>query len=150
MARAWVFQRPEQVATMVQDDEIERIAVDCVIALLRADGWEVVSVEAENRGFDLIAKKCNAADPLASIQVRFIEVKGRAGVGEVALTTNEYKTAERLGDDYWLYVVYNCAAKPDVHRIQNPARLAWEPIVRVEHYHIGATAILKQEEARPC
>ena len=28
---------------------------------------------------------------------RFIEVKGRASVGEVALTINEYKTAKRLG-----------------------------------------------------
>jgi len=38
-----------------------------------------------------------------------IEVKGRAAVGEIALTANEYKTALRLGDAYWLYVVSNCA-----------------------------------------
>jgi len=35
-------------------------------------------------------------DPKTAIEVRFVEVKGRAGVGEVALSSNEYKTAERL------------------------------------------------------
>ena len=146
IGRAWVLPHPEraspQMAPMVQDDEIERIAVDFVTKLLEADGWKVKSVESENRGFDLIATRCDLANPLASLGVRFIEVKGRSGVGEVALTTNEYKTAERLGNDYWLYVVYNCATKPEVHRIQNPSRLAWEVIVKVEHYHIGAAKIL--------
>jgi hypothetical protein len=53
--------------------------------------------------------------PKTAIEMRFIEVKGHAGVGEVALTANEFKTAERLKGDYWLYVVYNCASKPEVH-----------------------------------
>ena len=72
----------------------------------------------------------------------FIEVKGRAQVGEVALTSNEFKTAQRLQDDYWLYVVYNCATSPALHAIQNPARLGWQPMVTVEHYHVGADEIL--------
>lgn len=55
--------------------------------------------------------------------MRFIEVKGRASIGEVALTTNEYKTAERLKGDYWLYVVFNCDSSPEVHTIQDPVRL---------------------------
>src|SRR2546426_9269500 len=41
---------------------------------------------------------------------RSIEVKGRAAVGEIALSSNEYKTAERLKKDYWLYAVFNCGA----------------------------------------
>ena len=60
-------------------------------------GWQVESVEAENRGFDLISRRPHPEDPKTFIEVRFIEVKGRAGVGEIALTANEYKTAERLG-----------------------------------------------------
>ena len=32
---------------MVRDDEIERIAVECVIAHEEARGWQVESVEAE-------------------------------------------------------------------------------------------------------
>ena len=33
------------------------------------------------------------------IKTRFIEVKWRAAVGEIALTANEYKTAQRLDED---------------------------------------------------
>jgi nanoRNase/pAp phosphatase (c-di-AMP/oligoRNAs hydrolase) len=74
-------------------------------------------------------------------------VKGRAGVGEVALTTYEYKTAERLKKDYSLYVVFNCASTPELHKIEDPARLGWKPIVKIEHYHVGAQAILKAANA---
>ena len=67
-------------------------------------------------------------------------------MGEVALSANEYKTAQRLGTDYWLYVVYNCAEAPELHAIHDPARLRWKPVVRVEHYHLGATEILRGRE----
>lgn len=144
--RAWVLPHPErtspEIARMVSNEEIERIAVAEVIKHEEARGWKVVSVEKENRGFDLISRQPHPEDPETAIAVRFIEVKGRSTVGEVALTTNEYKTAERLKQDYWLYVVFNCAANPEIHVIQNPVRLGWEPLVKIEHYHIGAAKIL--------
>jgi len=59
--RAWVMPHPERtnpnIAPMVRDDEIERIAVDAVIAYEEARGWRVQSVEKDNRGFDLISRK---------------------------------------------------------------------------------------------
>lgn len=131
---------------MVRDEEIERIAVDTVIAHEEARGWQVESVESENRGFDLISRRTHPEDPKTFVEVRFIEVKGRAAVGEVALSSNEYKTAERLKDDYWLYVVFNCATKPEVHIVQDPARLGWEPVRIVERYHVRAEEILKASE----
>ena len=148
--RAWVLPHPERtspsIAPMVRDEEIERIAVEAVIAYEEARGWKVVSVEKENRGFDLISRKPHLEDPETAVDVRFIEVKGRSAVGEVALTTNEYKTAERLKKDYWLYVVFNCATTPEIHDIQDPARLGWEPILRIEHYHVGAEKILGESK----
>ena len=78
--------------------------------------------------------------------MRFIEVKGRAHVGEVALTSNEFKTAERLKDDFWLYVVFNCATDPECHVVRNPAKMGWKPVRVVEHYHVGAQAILQAEQ----
>ena len=48
----------------------------------------------------------------------------------------------QVSNDYWLYVVFGCGAIPTLNVIQNPARLGWEPIVRVEHYHVNAKAIL--------
>jgi len=144
--RAWVLPHPErtspEMAAMVSDREIERIAVEAVIAYEEARGWLVVSVEKENRGFDLISRKPHPEDPNTAIAVRFIEVKGRSRVGEVALTTNEYKTAERLKKDYWLYVVFNCASTPEVRPIQDPVQLGWEALVKIEHYHVDAEKIL--------
>jgi hypothetical protein len=131
---------------MVRDDEIERIAIQAVIAHEESRGWRVTSVEAENRGFDLISRRPHPEDPETAIEVRFIEVKGRAGIGEVALTTNEFKTAERLKKDFWLYVVFNCGSTPQLRIVQDPARLGWEPLVIIEHYHVAAKAILEASQ----
>lgn len=148
--RAWVLPHPErnspEIAPMVRNDEIEKTAVQAVVAYEEARGWEVESVEADNRGFDLISRKPHPEDPQTAIEVRFIEVKGRATVGEVALTTNEYKTAERLKEDYWLYVVFNCSTEPEVHTVRDPAQLGWEPLVTIEHYHVGSEEILEAEK----
>lgn len=145
--RAWALPHPERtsprIAPMVRDEEIERIAVQAVVAHEKARGWKATSVEKDNRGFDLISRKPHPEDPDTAIEVRFIEVKGRASVGEVALTTNEYKTAERLKKDYWLYVVFNCESTPQIHIVQDPARLGWEPLVKIEHYHVAAQKILE-------
>lgn len=147
---AWVLPHPERTSpglvAMVRDEEIEKIAIQKVIETEEAKGWIVKSVEKENRGFDLISRRTHPEDPETAIEVRFIEVKGRAGVGEIALSSNEYKTAERLKKDYWLYVVYNCGSNPEIHLIQDPARLGWEPIVKVELYHIGAERILEVKQ----
>ncbi|PSB02356.1 helicase-related protein [Merismopedia glauca] len=145
--RAWVLPHPERlapdVAPMVSDAEIERIAVNAAIAHEEAQGWQVESVESENRGFDLISRQPHPEDPKTAIAVKFIEVKGRSRVGQVALTANEYRTAHRLKQDYWLYVVFNCALEPEIHPIRDPAKLDWETLVKVEHYHVGADKILR-------
>ena len=149
LGTAWVLPHPDrkkpEVANMVADPEIEKIAVQAVMAHEEARGWKVQSVENENRGFDLISRKPHPEDPQTAMEVRFIEVKGRARVAEIALTTNEYKTADRLKKDYWLYVVFNCASEPEIHVVQEPARLGWKPIVKVEHYQVSADVILQSE-----
>ena len=149
LGSAWVLPHPDReqpaVRNMVSDPEIERIAVQAVIAYEEARGWRVESVEQDNRGFDLISRKPHPEDPATAIGLRFIEVKGRSEVGEIALTTHEYKTAQRLQQDYWLYVAFNCATFPEVHLIHDPARMGWKPVVRVEHYHVQANEILRSE-----
>jgi hypothetical protein len=81
---AWVLPHPERakpdVATLVRDDEVEQVAIDAVVAYERARGWEVESVEKDNRGFDLISRRPHPEDPKTAIEVRFIEVKGRSAV----------------------------------------------------------------------
>ena len=122
---------------------IERIAVQAAIAFEESRGWKVEIVESETRGFDLISRRASSRASREPIETKFIEVKGRAAVGEIALTANEYKTAQRLGEDYWLYVVFNCASQPQVTLIQNPARFDWEPLSKIDCYRIGAETILK-------
>jgi superfamily II DNA or RNA helicase len=122
---------------------IERIAVQAAVAFEEARGCQVESVESDTRGFDLISCRVFSITEGKRIETRFIEVKGRAAVGEIALTANEYKTAQRLGDDYWLYVVFNCASQPQVSIIQNPARFDWEPLSKIDCYRLGSETILK-------
>jgi superfamily II DNA or RNA helicase len=147
LGRAWVLPHPERnspgIAPMVRDEEIERIAVQVAMEYERAQGWVVESVETESRGYDLLSRKPHPSEPGVFVAARFVEVKGRAGVGEVALSANEYRTAQRLGDDFWLYVVFDCGTTPSLNTIQNPATLGWEPVVRVEQYHVAAKAILE-------
>jgi superfamily II DNA or RNA helicase len=144
--QAWVLPHPERTApdfiSMVRDEVIEHRAVEEAMRYERSRGWSVESVESENRGFDLISRSPDALNA----KVRFIEVKGRASIGEVALTDNEYKTADRLKDDYWLYVVYNCATLPELHAVKDPTRMDWVPRVRIEHYLVNPESILQFEQ----
>ena len=148
--RAWVLPHPERhtpdLAPMVRDEEIERIAVAAVIAYEQKHGRQAVSVEQENRGFDLVSRRFHPEDPQTAVEIRFIEVKGRAGVGEVALTPNEYQKARVLEKEYWLYVVFNCATTPEIYVIQDPARLGWEPLGQVAHFRIKPEVIKAEAE----
>jgi superfamily II DNA or RNA helicase len=148
---AWVLPHPDRsapgIAPMVRDEEIERVAIQAVVAHEEARGWVVESVEKDNRGFDLISRRPHPEDPKTAMEVRFIEVKGRASVGEIALTGNEYNTAQRLKGDYWLYAVFNCGSTPQLHIVQNPATLGWTAIVKVEHYSVSAQSIREASNA---
>ena len=137
---ALVLPHPERenFAPMVRDEEVERIAMEEAMRYERERGWLPEDVSAENRGFDILSRHPESGS------VRFIEVKGRAGTGPVVLTRNEYKTAERLRADYWLYVVFDCATTPRLTAIPDPVRLAWDPVVRIEHYQIEAELIERE------
>lgn len=141
LGRAWVLPHPERnnyrFAPMRRDDEVERIAVEVATRSLVNEGYIVESVESQNLGYDLKARKSDPKDPLIASSIRFVEVKGRAYKGEIALTQNEFKTSERLKQDYWLYVVFQCATdEPSLNILRDPARLRWEAISTVEHYRL--------------
>jgi len=71
--RAWVLPHPERmspgIAPIVRDEEIERIAVQAVIAHEEARGWKVEKVEKDNRGFDLISRKPHPEDPQTRLKL---------------------------------------------------------------------------------
>ena len=141
LGRAWVLPHPDRngdrLAPMRRDDEVERKAVEVATRALEDEGYMVESVESQNLGYDLKARKPDPGNPDLAVSIRFVEVKGRAFKGEIALTQNEYKTAERLKQDYWLYVVFQCATdNPSLNILRDPARLRWEPVTTVEHYRL--------------
>jgi hypothetical protein len=129
------------VGGMQNDPEVEAIAVEIAKKYETDQGRKVVSVEEENCGWDLTSLKGGEVD-------RYIEVKGRAEVGDVALTPNEWIKAQRFGKDYWLYVVVNCKTEPELNLIQNPAdKLVPREEVSVVRYVVAQQAWRQAAEA---
>src|SRR6516165_9404958 len=74
----------------------DEIAVAEAVRSWQASDWVVESVESENQGFDLISRRPHPEDAKTFTDVRFIEMKGRVGVGVIPPSENEYRTAQRL------------------------------------------------------
>lgn len=107
-----------------RDDAIEAIAMQIAIAHEQAQNAKVKDVSKpylaraaglnEYPGFDLHSKRSDG-------QERAIEVKGRAGVGEIELTENEWARACNERGRYWLYVVFGCGTPtPQLYRVRDP------------------------------
>ena len=111
------------------DADVETIAVEVATGYEENLGAEVTDVSKPDLarragltdwpGFDL--KSRHPADADGSVEERAIEVKGRAGSGNVHVSENEWARACNLRDDYWLYVVFDCATpRPRLVRVRDP------------------------------
>lgn len=119
-------------APMHRDDEVERVAMEASMAYERAASREPEDVSAEKVGYDIRSRDGREC-------FRYIEVKGRAGDGDVQLTENEWTMARRLGSDCWLYVVTGARSleTAKVHAIHDPAsKLSPEPQERIVRYWV--------------
>jgi superfamily II DNA or RNA helicase len=107
-----------------RDDAIEAIAMQHAIAHEEAQGATVKDVSkphlalaaglGDYPGFDLFSKRLAGEE-------RAIEVKGRAEIGEIELTENEWARACNERGRYWLYVVFNCGTPtPQLCRVSDP------------------------------
>ena len=97
-----------------EDLEIEKIGMQIAINFEISQGRDPEDVSPQKLGFDIRSRTVDGG-------YRYIEVKTRVREGKIALTPNEWLMAQRLGDEYWLYVVVNVATKPELYTIQNPA-----------------------------
>jgi hypothetical protein len=132
---AVILPAPQEVVRLVEgmesDPEVERIAVQFAMKYEREQGRKPVSVEEENCGWDV-------SSLLGGQVARYIEVKGRAGEGGVALTPNEWIKAQRFAKDYWLYVVVDRKTNPQLFLIQDPAsKLSPREEVSVVRYMVN-------------
>ena len=128
VAHALVVPPTGEDAERAFEAQVEEIAMGIAAEWERARGASVQDVSRppgaraaglpDYPGFDLLSESADG-------RRRHIEVKGRAGRGEIWMEENEWRQACQLGDEYWLYVVYRCATgEPELVRIRHPfARL---------------------------
>jgi superfamily II DNA or RNA helicase/DNA-binding XRE family transcriptional regulator len=124
LAHALVVPTSDPIEIEEHETNVEQLAMRWAIAYEEAQGATVIDVHSPDLaraaglpdypGFDLLSLRANG-------ERRSIEVKGRAEVGPIEISANEWAKACNLGKSYWLYVVFNCAAEsPTLYRIQDP------------------------------
>lgn len=99
---------------MENNPDIELIGMELTMNVERQAGRIPEDVSPQNLGYDVRSVDSDGA-------YRYIEVKARSGQGSVALTQNEWFKAQRFGDDYYLYAVYDAATNPRLVSVRNPA-----------------------------
>ncbi len=124
LVHALVVPVQDSAETELYDADVEAIAVEVATDYEKRFGAEVQDVsrpELARRagltdwpGFDLLSRRAGA-------ERRAIEVKGRAGTGGIEMSDNEWAKACNLRDEYWLYVVFDCATPhPRLVRVRDP------------------------------
>ncbi len=148
MASVLVLPHPEretpEVRRLQPNPETEATAMRVVMEYERSQGRQVYDVHEKNLGYDVTSLDVNSG------QLRLIEVKGLAHVtGTILLTPNERRVAEDRRDCYWLYVVTNCGAKPQLQEpIKDPARFEWREVTKVAHYYLSVDAMTRPMQVR--
>lgn len=120
---------------MRTNKEIELIAMKEAMEYEKEKGRTPEDVSSKNTGFDI-----RSTDDKGNI--RYIEVKGRATFGNIALTQNEWFKAKRFKEDYYIYAVMNASESPELYIIQNPEKnFQPEEIIEIVRYIIPADKI---------
>ncbi|MCZ7400331.1 MAG: helicase-related protein [Candidatus Methanoperedens sp.] len=93
--------------------EIELKGMRAVMEYEEEHGREPKDVSFETiRGYDIESKSTG--------EKRCIEVKSFATQNPIQITSNEWRAASQIQDEYYLYVVQNVFSKSDIHIIRNP------------------------------
>lgn len=92
---------------------VEMVAMNVSISFEIENKRTPADVSSKNLGYDI-----KSSSPK---ETRFIEVKGKSESGDIEVTINEWDNAKELENNYFLYVVFNCAStSPILYVIQNP------------------------------
>ena len=104
--------RVEETAMRIAS-EWERARRATVVDVSRPSGARAAGL-SDYPGFDLLATRPDGSK-------RHIEVKGRAGRAAIRMEDNEWRAACHLGEEFWLYVAYDCAtSNPQLVCIRDP------------------------------
>ena len=124
LAHALVVPSSDPVDIEQHETNVELVAMKLAQAFEETAGATVHDVHTpelarlaglpDNPGFDLLSIR-------PGNERRAIEVKGRAGTGEIEVSANEWAKACNMRQAYWLYAVYDCATpNPRLVRVQDP------------------------------
>lgn len=124
IAWAMIVPTQSQEAQRQIDARIEETAIKLAIAFEQNNGASVCDVSTpagalaaglrEFPGFDLLSRYPDGSE-------RYVEVKGRAGSGEIMVSDNEWSAACNYRERYWLYTVFDCdKLRPSLRTIQDP------------------------------
>lgn len=122
----------------------DAVAMELAAAYERERGWEAADV-SEGFGPAWATEAVTARDPRIHLRhmdyvsrdsthehYRFVEVKSRSTSGPVDINGRQRSAFESLGDEAWLYVVFNCRAAwdqavtdPYLIAVAEPRRLPW-------------------------
>jgi len=137
--------------SMRYDAEVERVAMELVMAHERAHGARIHDVHTPelslqaglntpHPGFDVLSHRSEGSR-------RCIEIKGRARRGNIHISTNEWAAAANRRQEYWLYVVFDCAsASPRLIAVQDPFQKLVE---KAAGFELNAGDILAAGEDLP-
>ena len=133
-----------EVKRLRPNKETEMTAMKVVMEYEESLGRQVKDVHEQNLGYDVTSLD------VVSGELRLIEVKGlAAATGTILLSPNERRVAEDRRDCYWLYIVTNCAATPQLQDpIKDPARFEWREVSKVQHYWMEVNAMTKPMQVR--
>ena len=147
LAHALVIPSRDPEEKQRHDKAVELVAMQMAMAFEEAAGAVVQDVSTkelavaaglgEYPGFDLLSRRLGGEE-------RAIEVKGRARVGVVDISENEWAKACNLRGRYWLYVVFDCASsRQRLLRINDP----WGSLIAsTRGYMLDEQAILQAAE----
>ena len=119
-------------AEMGYDPDSEVVAIAEVLEELERLGYLVDDRQTAGVGYDLFARHVQSGEQ------RLVEVKGlQAELRALWLEQHEWAQAQQRGEDYWLYVVTDCATAPKVIlRAQDPAGKLAGSARRIERFQI--------------
>ena len=148
IASVLILPHPERETTEVRrlrpNAETDATAMRVVMEHECAQGREVYDVHEKNLGYNITSLDLNFGE------LRLIEVKGLgAATGAILLTPNDRRVAEDRRDCYWLYVVTDCNATPQLQPpIKDPARFPWHEVTQVQHYWLAVDVLTQPMQVR--
>jgi hypothetical protein len=98
------------------DNGVEVFAMNYTSENLKTAYSSVTPVDKLNLGYDF-----NVSNPPG--EELYVEVKGLTKEQDVELTSAETETADKSGDSYQVYIVYQIPENPAIYVVKNPCKV---------------------------